>query len=199
MRVHKVQKYIKQNLYTIILIVFILCMITNPSNKLFKHLIKYKNTLLGKMISVVVIVYVSSKNIMYGILLGILFMFSLFIYNKKNVEHQDSGDGHTVSSFLINLKNTLANAFEKGGGDRAVFDSAWDAAFSSKAVADLLETHPTVENEMPSLAEMKGFSLSKKNALVDMIDGFYDTSKMCDKNSMASFSQLWEEECWGAK
>ena len=90
MKVQKVQKFIKKHLYKIILAVFIAFMITNPGNKLFKHLIKYKNTLLGKMISVIVILYVSSKNITYGILLGVIFMFSLFIYNKKGLEHFES-------------------------------------------------------------------------------------------------------------
>ena len=46
MKVQKVQKFIKKHLYKIILAVFILFMITNPGNKLFKHIIKYKNTLL---------------------------------------------------------------------------------------------------------------------------------------------------------
>ena len=83
----KVQKFINKHLYKIILVVFIAFMITNPRNKLFKHLITYKNTLLGKMISVIVILYVSSKNITYGILLGVIFMITLFIYNKKRFEH----------------------------------------------------------------------------------------------------------------
>ena len=100
MKVQKVQKFIKKHLYKIILAVFILFMITNPGNKLFKHIIKYKNTLLGKMISVIVILYVSSKNITYGILLGIIFMFSLFIYNKKGLEHFE--DDSRAAQELIN-------------------------------------------------------------------------------------------------
>ena len=100
MKVQKVQKFIKKHLYKIILAVFILFMITNPGNKLFKHLNKYKNTLLGKMISVIVILYVSSKNITYGILLGIIFMFSLFIYNKKGLEHFE--DDSRAAQELIN-------------------------------------------------------------------------------------------------
>ena len=88
----KVQKFINKHLYKIILVVFIAFMITNPRNKLFKHLITYKNTLLGKMISVIVILYVSSKNITHGILLGVIFMITLFIYNKKKFEHIEEGD-----------------------------------------------------------------------------------------------------------
>jgi len=48
------------------------------------------------MISVIVILYVSSKNITYGILLGVIFMMTLFIYNKKRFEHignREGGDG----------------------------------------------------------------------------------------------------------
>jgi len=44
------------------------------------------------MISVIVILYVSSKNITYGILLGVIFMMTLFIYNKKRFEHIEGGD-----------------------------------------------------------------------------------------------------------
>jgi hypothetical protein len=121
--VQKVQKFIKKHLYKIILTVFILFMITNPGNKLVKHLIKYKNTLLGKMISVIVILYVSSKNITYGILLGVIFMFSLFIYNKKRSEHFESENSDvqkligliTESKTFDDLKDKIGDEEEEPG------------------------------------------------------------------------------------
>jgi hypothetical protein len=129
----KVQKFINKHLYKIILVVFIAFMITNPRNKLFKHLITYKNTLLGKMISVIVILYVSSKNITYGILLGVIFMITLFIYNKKRFEHFneeqldkiDSVDVGVIEDILDRIDSRYNVGKDAEGKDRpgSLFDT----------------------------------------------------------------------------
>lgn len=83
------KKVILKNKFKLALLVFIICVFLIPKMLVPKCLISFMKSLLGKIVCVVVILYIGYKDITYGLMLTVLFGALLYVSNNYILENME--------------------------------------------------------------------------------------------------------------
>ena len=79
----KMSSKVQKNIYKILLGLFVVVYILSSGKIIPAFIIRMVHTLLGKIICIVVILMVSSENMLYGVLLTIVFVYTLTLYSTQ--------------------------------------------------------------------------------------------------------------------
>jgi hypothetical protein len=154
------KKLVKKNKYSILLASVIVIFMLSSGKIVPNVLIRMVNTLLGKIISVSVILYVSSKNMTHGILLTLLFVYTVSLFNARTTEFftlseqevdaikkmitENGGSPEDLDTLLndtdkivqiVNLIKDAGNTMGDGGGGDPVAPLAEEEAASDDTTA----------------------------------------------------------------
>jgi hypothetical protein len=83
------KKVILKNKFKLALLVFIICVFLIPKMFVPKCVISFMKSLLGKIVCVVVILYIGYKDITYGLMLTVLFGALLYASNNYILENME--------------------------------------------------------------------------------------------------------------
>jgi hypothetical protein len=161
------EKFLKKNMYKILLVVFIVAYVKYMSKVTPKPIIRMLDSLFVKAAVVCAIVYIASKDMVYGVLLTVLFTYTLYVLNVKKTEffteHLVPDDAAATDAAAT---DAAATATDAAATDAAATDAAATANDGTDMDARLSGLEKQVETIEVTVGQLSDLKTSLISAMV---------------------------------
>ena len=162
------EKFLKKNMYKILLVVFIVAYVKYMSKVTPKPIIRMLDSLFVKAAVVCAIVYIASKDMVYGVLLTVLFTYTLYVLNVKKTEffteHLEANEANEATDAAAT--DAAATATDAAATDAAATDAAATANDGTDMDARLSGLEKQVETIEVTVGQLSDLKTSLISAMV---------------------------------